>query len=262
MLHFFIFENDLRQEMIAKYLVKQGCIKLSKEEISNADFIMLPFVNRGDMEEVNHEFISKLNKKCVVFTGAKNETLRKQFEKYNIKFVEIIKSKSVATLNAIPTAEGVIYNALGELDKTIFGSKILVIGYGICGSEIAKKLHYLGSEVDTLEIVRTKNVRAKTMGINVVDKDDIAKTKYDLIINTVPKKVFDINILKNVDKETIIFDIASPPFGFDEYDMKALNLKYKRLRGLPSKFGLQFSGEMISEYIIAEVRGVKHEFNW
>ncbi len=261
MLHFFIFENDLRQEMIAKYLVKKGCVKLTKEEIGKADFIMLPFVNRGDMEEINHEFMSKINKKCVVFTGAENEILRRQFEKYNIKFVEIIKSKSISALNAIPTAEGVIYNALGELDKTIFGSKVLVVGYGICGTEIAKKFYYLGSEVDTLEIVKNKNIRAKTMGIKPVEKDEISRKKYDLIINTVPKKVFDIDILKNIDKETVIFDIASPPFGFDEYDMKALNLKYKRLRGLPSKFGLQFSGEMISEYIIDEVKGVAYEFN-
>ncbi len=254
-MRFYIFENDLRQEMIAKHLEKKCCDKISKEDIDKADFIMLPFVTRGTMEDIDDEFVLKLKKDCVVFTGAKNEVLKKQFEQHGIKFVEIIRSKNIAILNAIPTAEGVIYNALEDLNRTIFGAKTLIIGYGICGSEIAKKLKSLGGEIETLEIDETKNVLAKTRGIQPVDRAEIDNREYDLIINTVDEHVFKEDEIKNFNKETVIFDIASPPFGFDEIAMKNLDLKYRRLRGLPSEFGLQFSGEIMSEYIINELRG-------
>ena len=53
----------------------------------------------------------------------------------------------LATLNAIPTAEGAIQKAMELSVITLHGSKALVVGMGRCGTVLARMLQGLGARV-------------------------------------------------------------------------------------------------------------------
>ncbi len=255
-MRFFIYENDLRQIAIGKALLNRGYTKVNAEEIGSADIVILPFINVETVVNIDENFFDNLKKGVKVFTGAKNDVLIEKFKKNEVSCNEILVSKEMAVLNAVPTAEGLLYNVLGDIEKCLVGANVLVLGYGICGSEIAEKVSALKANVSILEQCEVKKASAKAKGLKVVEESGIVETSLDVIVNTIPLKVVSQNTLDNINKETLIYDIASAPFGFDEETMTKKGIRYKRLRGLPSKFGIKYSSENICDFIIKSVKGV------
>ncbi len=254
-MRYIVFETDARQKIISKHLESKGCEKITKKDILQADFILLPFARVEQYVSFNDDFFSNLKKDVVVFTGAKNAKLKEKFQMHNINFVEMLTYEHMSILNSVPTAEGVLYNLLKDLDTCIFSSKILVLGYGVCGREISRKLKILGSEVEIYDRTAKKYAMANIFNIKYVSKKEIQQNKYDAIINTIPSHVLNKEEVQNIDKNTLIYDIASSPYGFDECYLKEIELKYKILKSLPSVFGLQFSGENSSNFIYNYMKG-------
>lgn len=250
---FIIYERDSRDKAISQYLLDKGHIKLYDNELSKADAIILPFKNVEENVVIDEDFFKSLEKNVKVFTGVKNDILKEKFIKRGIKYFQFMDFKEISILNSIPTAEGVIYNLIGEMDRCILNSKILVIGYGICGRVITEKLKYLGAEVDIIEISDEKRAEASIKGILWIDENQLSDKCYDCIINTVPTKVLTTNTLKNINENTLVFDIASYPYGFNEKELKEMGIRYKRLTSLPSKFGVKYSGEILGDFIIKNV---------
>ncbi len=255
-MRFFIYETDLRQITIGESLEEKGFEKVTLEEIDFADVVILPFVNVENSVKIDEDFFKTLKKGVKVYTGAKNTELKDKFVKKNISFIEVLVSQEMAILNALPTAEGVIYNIIGDYDKCLVGAEVLVLGYGLCGTEIVNKLKALKSEVTVLEECELKKAQARVNGIKTIEIKEIKEHKFDIIINTIPIQIVDNQTLDKMDKKTLIFDIASAPFGFEEGAMISRGIRYKKLRGLPSKFGVRYSSENISSYIIKSVEGV------
>ncbi len=254
-MRFFIYETDSRQKMISKFLIEKGFTKVVKADISKADIVILPFINVEKQITINNEFLSSLKYGVKVFTGGKNEVLRNKFEKFQIELVEIMSYKHMTILNAVPTAEGVIYNILKDFDNCILGSNVLVMGYGICGREIVKKLKALGSNIDILDRTERKYSMALTIGVGGIVEKDLKNKNYDIIINTIPSKILNNETIDFINKDTLIYDISSAPYGFDEKYMNEIGLSYKILGGLPSKFGLKFTGKNVSDFIYKKVEG-------
>ncbi|MFV0440176.1 MAG: NAD(P)-dependent oxidoreductase [Lachnospirales bacterium] len=252
---FYVYETDTRQKLIGEFLEKKGLIK--DKTVSDVDILVLPFVNvEKNLEiDINQDYVNSLKKTVKVFTGVKNERLRKLFQENNKSYTEIMEYKEVSVLNSIPTAEGVLYNVIGSSTKGVFGSTVLVLGYGVCGSEIVRKLKALGANIDVIEQNEEKQAFAEIRGIYSVEEKDIYKKDYDYIINTIPEKIISTQTLKNISKTTIIFDIASFPYGFDEEEVSEKELNYKRLGSLPTKFGVDFSSYAIGNFIYKKMRG-------
>lgn len=252
-MRFFIYELDKRQKAIGEFLKSSGYTKVTYSEIENADIIVLPFSNVEQNVNINNDFLERLKKDVKVFTGFIDYTLREKFESKNMELIEFLNMDETAILNSVPTAEGVIYHLIGGMGKCIFNSSILVIGFGICGNAIVEKLKLLGANVDIMEISKEKIGNAKIHGIKIVDENRIHENYYDAIINTVPTKIITRSTLENINNSTMIFDIASYPYGFDNEELKDIGLFYSRLNNLPSKFGVEFSGEIMGQQIIKNI---------
>lgn len=108
--------------------------------------------------------------------------------------------------NAYYTAEGLLSLIISKTDFSLKDKKILIIGYGACGKEIALLLKNFTLNIDIYNRTFYPEISSKYHYIK-----DLSNLDYDLIINTVPVKLVDKMNLKN----SIIFDIASKK-GFDE----------------------------------------------
>ncbi len=254
-MQFFIYETDLRQKSISRNLEKNGLNKVSKENLKDADLIVLPFTSVENHINFDDEFFSLLKKGVIVFTGANNITLKKIFESKKITLITIMDNMEISILNATPTAEGTIYHAIENMKTCIACSKILVLGYGICGSVIANKFNLLGGNVTIIENSKEKIALAKNSGLNIIESTKV-NNNYDLIVNTIPSKILSSKVIDSINKNCIILDIASKPYGFSSKELEDKNIFYKRLNSLPSNFGVDYSGENIGKFIYNKIRSV------
>ncbi len=254
-MRFFIYETDLRQVAIGESLVEKGFEKVAIENMGKADVIILPFVNVEKDVVLDSSFFEGIKEGAVVYTGAKDDKVRVKFEKAGVDFREILDSQIMTVLNALPTAEGVLFNLLGDFDKCLVGAKVLVLGYGVCGSVIAEKLKALKSKVYIFEKCELKKADARNQGLKTIKEKEIIEHKFDIIINTIPLKVVSEDTLNRLNINTLVYEVASAPFGFDEDWMIEKGFKYKKLRGLPSRFGVRYSSENISSFILNNLEG-------
>ncbi len=251
-MRFFIYETDLRQKSICNFLESKKFTKVSEENLNTADIVILPFIYSKEQLLLDQSFFNNLKNNVTVYTGGVNLELKKLFTDNNINLITIMEQKEISILNSIPTAEGVLYHILDTINTCILDSNILVLGYGICGSEIANKLNLLGATVTTIENCNIRKSMAKIKGIGIIEEKDIINNNYNIIINTIPHKVITSETLSKINN-TIILDIASPPYGFNTEEIDNKKHIYKRLGGLPSKFGVEYSGKNIGNFICEKI---------
>ena len=160
----------------------------------------------------------------------------------------MMEDTGVAIKNAVPTSEGVISYLIDNRIKTISNSQILVIGYGICGRDLAKKLKALGANVYALVRNREKECEAHSDAIKPIYFDAVFNSCFDVIINTVPQQILTND---NLDKtqEALLIDISSKPYGFNIEYARQLNKKSALIQGIPGKYAVQTAGEILGEYI-------------
>ena len=121
-----------------------------------------------------------------------------------------------AILNALPTAEGAIECAMREYEGTISGSKCLVTGFGRIGKILAHKLVLLGANVTVSARKPSDLAYVKALGYNALNTENLRTVKrFDIAFNTIPRLIFDRELLMNTDTNTLIIDLASLPGGVD-----------------------------------------------
>lgn len=263
--HFSVIGGDMRQLSLAKSLasdgfdvtvfalgddIPSGCTKGADliSSVKNADYIILPLPVTSDDTTVSaplakdisidlSELFKLVNEKQFVFGGKISNKTSSLMQQYRIQPNDYFLREEFAVLNAIPSAEGAVELAMSELPVTLHSSRCLVMGFGRIGKVLSHMLHGIGAKVT----VCSKNLHDIAWadayaydGINITDmKDKISG--FDVIFNTVPALIFERRILENVNKDTLIIDLASKPGGVDMRAAAELGLKTIWALGLPGK---------------------------
>ncbi len=238
---FYIYDEDLRYKYLGEYLLQKNYVKTIK--LNEADIVILPFLLNLETFDLE-EMLCNLKKDAKVFVGVKNDILRKTLNEKNIELYEIMEDKAIVVQNSIATAEGVIHFVIENINKTIYDSTFLILGNGFCGERIVKNLTDLGGDVTVFDRNEFKLRKANLQGANTVKKVD--NLNYDVVINTIPNQVIENNLLN---KESLIIDIASKPYGFDLQYAKDNKINVNVLSKIPSKFAVKTSGYILGEFI-------------
>ena len=267
----FILGGDLRQETVKNLLEKENfdvtALGLSEGEIpldklKKADIIIFPFSTSSDGVTLNapisktktslFDIIGKIDKNCLVLGAKMPLDAEKMLQGKGIRYIDYFEREELIIKNAIPTAEGVIEIALSEMPITIFGSRVLVIGYGRVGKVIAEKFKLLGSDVTVSARKLEDFAWIEEKGLKSVHTKALtnAVSEFDLIINTVPARVLDGDTLKNIRCDTLILDVASKPGGVDFEMAKKLKKNVIWALSLPGKTAPITSGKIIKETIM------------
>ena len=88
-------------------------------------------------------------------------------------------------------------------------------------------------------------------GYRAVHNKDIIKSadSYDVIFNTAPALILDEAVLKIINPDSIVIDLASKPGGVDFQKAKDLGLKVIWALSLPGKTAPLTSGKIIKETV-------------
>jgi len=214
----------------------------------NLDFVIFPFKDEIYESIYNENYFVSLGKNVQVFSGLRNAYITKKCTDYGLDYHVIMEDRGVTQKNAVPTSEGVIAYLIGNRDYTLANSRVLIIGYGVCGRDLAKRIKALGANVSALVRNSEKECAAFSDSVTPVYLEELDGLNFDVYINTVPGRVLTEDIIKRTNGALLI-DIASKPYGFDIEYAKKLNEKSALLLGIPGKYAVRAAGEILGEYI-------------
>ena len=162
-----------------------------------------------------------------------------------------------AILNALPTAEGVIECAMREYEGTISGSKCLVAGFGRIGKILAHKLVLLGANVTVSARKPSDLAYVKALGYNALNTENLRTVKrFDIAFNTIPKLIFDRELLMNTDTNTLIIDLSFLPGGGGGGAGGGRGGGAVRALSLPGKCAPKTAGEIIKTTVFDIIKEV------
>ena len=245
-----ILKDDARYIHTEYYLKSRGYIFTeANAPPGSLDFIVFPFMGEIDSSVYNDNYFAALKKEVLIFSGIKNVYLADKCAEYGLSYHIITEDRFVAVKNAVPTSEGVIAYLIANRINTLANSRALIIGYGVCGRDLGKRLKGLEAKVYALVRSQEKEYAAYADSVIPIYLEELLnKPAFDIIINTVPERVLSNEILGEI-KGAILIDIASKPYGFDMEYAKKLNEKSALLPGIPGKYAVQSAGEILGEYI-------------
>ena len=164
---------------------------------------------------------------------------------------DYLAREELAVLNAVPTAEGAVQLAMEELPVTLQGSPCLVTGFGRVGSALARLLKAMGARVAVAARTPAARAGAIALGCEALDMHSIGKGGYAVIFNTVPARVFTADLLKQLDRNTLLIDLASRPGGVDMEAAAALSLKTVWALSLPGRVAPKTAAAAIRHTLLA-----------
>ena len=123
----------------------------------------------------------------------------------------------------------------------------------------ANKLKALGSNV-TVSARKFEDLAfINALGYKAENTEELKQLSgYDLVFNTIPAMIFDENMLKNTDRDTLIIDLASSPGGVDFEAARSLKIDAQRALSLPGKCAPKTAAEIIKQTVNLIIK----EVNW
>lgn len=231
-----------------------------KELVDSASIIMGPMPLSIDKKSLSAPFseekididtlIEEMKNKNKTFIAGKIlDDVAEKLQKRNITYIDLLKREELTVLNTISTAEGTIQLAMEETQRTIHGSKILVMGFGRVGKVLAKMLSGIGADVSCEARKDSDIAWIKAYGYTPVHLSELENKlgEYDIIINTIPFLILDENRLNYIKKDCTIIDLSSNPGGVDRKAAREKNLKAIWALSLPGKVAPLTSAQFMQE---------------
>ncbi len=241
-----------------------------KTVIDDSDAVIGPIPCSNDDETLNAPFHSSkifmndifrtMNKNQLFIAGRISNKLSHLAQVCNVYFVDLLEREEMAVLNAIPTAEGAIQIAMEEMPITLHDCNAMILGYGRIGKTLADKLKGLGANVYVearkfSDIAWIRNYGYQPVFISSLES---YLPKMNVIFNTIPSLVLNADLLKLVNSECLIIDLASKPGGLDFDKAREIGLKTIWALSLPGKVAPVTAANFIKDtiYNILEELGV------
>lgn len=275
---FWIVGGDLRQVKLAELLRKDGhrvqtyAMEQRPEQgnlpgtdtlkgIELADCVILPLPVMAENGILNSKLSSRkvplqmifqnLRPGQIVCAGKAPPEVYAMAAQAQVPFWDYFAREELKIANAVPTVEGAIQIAMEELPTTLFGARVLVLGFGRLGKLLAHRLKGMGADVtvaarsyEALAWIEAYGYRPER-----VDQLDGWLGGYDLLVNTIPTQVLDRVRLGDLAEEALVIDLASKPGGVDLEGAAQLGVKVIWALSLPGKVAPVTSGKIIRDTI-------------
>lgn len=232
-----------------------------KEVPWQADIIVAPVpfsrdgihvYSKGQKKISIREFCRNIRPGQILFAGNIPEEVLSEAAEKNITCYDFLKIEQVETDNALTTAEGAVAEAIALSVSNIHGSRCMVLGYGKCGKAIAKLLK--GWQVDTAVAARRESVlaQAENQGFCGIFLEELETRigEMQFIFNTIPALVLTDHLIKAMEKDAVIIDIASAPGGTDFDACRREGIKAVLSLGIPGWYSPKTSASILFHAIL------------
>ncbi|MDR2647920.1 MAG: dipicolinate synthase [Oscillospiraceae bacterium] len=211
----------------------------------------------GDRKITIETFCGLLQKKHTLIAGDIPEVVQKRCEALNIQTHALLERGDFALLNAIPTAEGAVLEAIRLSPQSIHLSHCVVLGYGRCGRVLAQKLRGLGAIVTIVARQWKTAAIAISDGFQAITFEalPLALPSAGFVFNTVPAQVFGEEHLRKLPPFAVVVDIASGAGGVDFDAAMRAGISAALCPGLPGKTAPMAAGAAIAQVTLHLLEG-------
>ena len=164
-----------------------------------------------------------------------------------VELVDYFAREELTIRNAIPTAEGCIGILMKERSRTLWGSSILLTGFGPVGQALGVRLAALGAQVTAA----AQRALAESFGLRSVPIDRLGQIApaFDTVVNTVPAPVLSEAVLARLRPQSFIVDLASRPGGTDFDAAQRLGHRAIHALSLPAACAPETAGEAVAQTV-------------
>ena len=172
-----------------------------------------------------------------------------------LQVADILRRPELAVGNAALTAEGAIGRMIAESERSLWGSRVLVLGWGRIGRILALRLHALGARVTAAARGKADRAMARALGLDALDYGELEPVLggFDFIVNTVPARVLTEGMLCLIQPEALLLELASPPGGFDKSLAANIGLHALAAPGLPGETAPESAARLLQKAVYAAI---------
>ena len=136
-------------------------------------------------------------------------------------------------------------------ERCLWGSRVLVTGWGRVAKILALRLYALGALVTVAARKDGDRAMARALGLDSCGFDGIYEQaeEFDFVANTVPARVLEDDLLALLRPDAVLLELASPPGGFDAEQARSLGLPVLAAPGLPGVYAPYTAAELMRETI-------------
>ena len=230
--------------------------------VKGADSLILPLPVSRDGEKLNasedvliEDIIELVSPGTLVFGGMMPSDLKSLIRERGAEYYDYYDSEVVQIKNAVPTAEGTIAAMINEMPTTLYGMSVTVTGYGRCARALSSRLVALGATVYVAARKESALAWAAIEGCIPVPMGEYLFMPHDsdAIVNTVPVKLFDDNVLSGMDPKTVYFELAGGDGGIDAAAAEKYGIKVVTLHSLPGKTSPETAGDIIASELFGRL---------
>jgi dipicolinate synthase subunit A len=252
--------KDKREEYLIKALQNDGYINviIGQEKHFNNSKKVYVFAM---VTNLTYEMVNSLEDNSIFFSRGLSNELTELTKNKNLRHFEFMDDETFVVKNAYLTAEGALSYIIQNTDASIRHMPILILGYGRVGKSLTKILRDNDADVYVATDDETEYALASTFATHCCSLNDISKNinNYQSIINTVPKIILKGDILKLINKNCFILDLASKPGGVDFSEAESLELNCIHALGVPGKLTPKSAGEYLEKSIVERLKKVEDE---
>ncbi len=224
--------GDARQEALGRLLAQEGWEVCPYVPGERADAWLFP------LPTGNHPVLAELKSGSLALTAlAAGEHPHLRLRDYYCDKEEILLR------NAAITAEGAIALALDKTERTLLGSRVLILGGGRIAQALGPRLRALGAEVTVYARRAAQRTVAESAGCRSLDRLPEPLTGYHILFNTIPAPV-----LPGAAEGALNIELASAPGGFRDPGRVVI------ARGLPGKTAPLSAAEALLNSVQAIIR--------
>lgn len=194
------------------------------------------------------EVMDPIGEDTKVFGGMFTDDFVKLCESKGAVCCDVLADEFLAHENAMLTAEGAISIAVFNSDKSLYKSKVLILGFGRIAKSLIKMLEGYGAEI-TVAARKIKNLaECSIWGCVPIHINNIERHDFDFIFNTVPSLVLDSDTISRMD-DPLIIDLSTGGAGVDFNAAEKSSKRAIYAPSLPGKYSPESAARIIKDVI-------------
>ena len=247
--------TDARQAAAGRVLERAGYAVGGAEQVALADYILLPLPLDAARTPLA-ELLRAAKPGAVALGGRLSVQAKAIAQKAGVELVDYFARPELTVYNAIPTAEGCIGILLAERTRTLWGTSLLLLGFGPVGQALGARLAALGANVTVCARRAEQRALAESLGLRGAELARLAALApaFDTVVNTIPAPVLTEPVLTALRPGSLIVDLASKPGGTDFATAQRLGCKAIHALSLPAACAPDTAGEAVARTVLTILR--------
>lgn len=194
-----------------------------------------------------------------IMGGRFSPTVRALAEELGRPLYDYFASDELQRKNALPTAEGAVCILMKETALTVAGMPVAVTGYGRVSRALCELLYAMHAKVTVAARKESDLADAAAHGYATVSIAEPAGLRslchgQCAIFNTVPCWLFTDDVLKEMQKNTLLIDLASAPGGVDANAAGKYGIRVIWALSIPGKYAPVTAGRIVADTVLEDLK--------